>query len=62
MARKEAASGMRSPTMPKEHFEKSYDNLEGVDLKYCSEFNAAEEYKKSNDDLRNYVRKHKMDY
>jgi hypothetical protein len=55
-------SGMRSPTMPKEHFEKRYDKLDSADLKYCSEFGAAEEYKKANDGLANFVKKHQMKY
>jgi len=60
--KKAVGSGMKSPTMPKQQFEKHFDNLEGCDLRYCSEMNAAEEYKKSNDGLKNYVRSHKMNY
>lgn len=62
MARKEVQSGMKSPTMPKEKFEKHFDNLKSVDLKYCSEFGAAEDYEKANDGLVDYVRKHRMKY
>lgn len=62
MARKEVQSGMKSPTMPKDRFEKSYSKLEGVDEKYASEFNAAEEYQKANEGLVSYVKKHKMKY
>lgn len=56
----EVGSGMRSPTMPKEQFERHYSKLDGVDTKYASEFNAAEEYHAANEGLRNYVRKHAM--
>lgn len=54
--------GMKSPTMPKEHFERSYPKMDGVDMRYASEMGAAEEYHKANEGLRNYVRKHKMSY
>lgn len=54
--------GMRSATMPKEHFEKKFDCLDGANLKYCSEFGAPEELKRANDGLANYVKKHKMKY
>lgn len=59
---KEIKSGMRSPTMPKDHFEKKFNNLECANLKYCSEFGAAEEYKKANDGLANFVKKNQMKY
>ena len=55
-------AGMKSPTMPKAHFEKHLDCLDGVDLRYASEMNAAQEYKNANDGLKNYVRSHKMNY
>lgn len=60
MGKKVVGSGMKSPTMPKEKFERSYSNLEGIDMKYCSEMNAAEEYQAANNGLRNYVRNHAM--
>ena len=60
MARKEVGSGMKSPTMPKEKFERQYDNLKGCELKYCSEMNAAEEYEKANNGLANFVKSHAM--
>ena len=60
--KKKVEGGMRSPTMPKDHWTKEFDNLEGVDMKYCSEFGAAEDYKKANDGLVDYVKKHKMKY
>ena len=60
MGKKDVGSGMKSPTMPKEKFERQYSNLEGVDMKYCSEMNAAEEYQAANNGLRDYVRKHAM--
>ena len=43
----------------KKQYEKSVPPLESADLKYASEMNAAEEYKKANDGLAQYVRKHK---
>jgi hypothetical protein len=54
--------GMKQVGGPKEHFEKKMDNLDGCDLRYASEMNAAAEYKAANDGLKNYVRKHKMNY
>ena len=60
--RTKGESGLKNPTMPKEKFEKHFDNLNGVDLRYCSEMNAAKEYEDANNGLANYVRKHKMNY
>lgn len=60
--KKALGQGMKSPTMPKQQFEKHFDNLECCEMKYCSEMNAAEELKKANDGLKNYVRSHKMNY
>ncbi len=61
MSRKEVGSGMKSPTMPKEHFERSYSKMdECIDTRYCSEMNAAEEYHTANKKLANYVKSHAM--
>jgi hypothetical protein len=60
--RSKGEAGMKSPTMPKHQFERSYSNMDGVDMKYCSEMNAAEEYHRANEGLKNYVRSHKMKY
>ena len=60
--RTKGESGMKSPTMPKEHFTKTYDKLDGVDLRYASEMNAAQEYHTANEGLKNYVKKHKMNF
>ncbi len=61
MGKKSPQSGMKSPTMPKEHFERSYSKMnECVDTRYCSEMNAAEEYHAANKGLANYVKSHAM--
>ena len=54
--------GMRSATMPKDHFEKDMSQLKGADLKYAGEFSNPEDLKKSSDALASYVKKHKMKY
>jgi hypothetical protein len=60
--RKEVGSGMRSPTMPKEHFERHPGDLDANNLKYASEFGNPEDLKRSNDALVKYVEKNKMKY
>lgn len=60
MERKMHGEGMKSPTMPKERFEKSYPTMDGIDTKYCGEFDAAEKYHEANEGLKNFVKKHAM--
>jgi len=54
--------GMRSATMPKEHFEKDVSQLNGADLKYAGQFSNPEDLQKSNEALASYMKKHKMKY
>ena len=54
--------GMRSATMPKDHWEKKDPNLGVCQEKYASEFGNPEDLQKSNDKLAEYARKHKMKY
>ena len=54
--------GMKSPRMPQEHFEHTYPGVESAGGRYASEMGAAEEYKKANDGLANYVKNHRMKY
>ena len=55
--------GMKSTTMPKEHFEKSQGKLGHTsNLKYSGEMTAPSDYDKANQGLSNYVKKHKMNY
>lgn len=53
---------MKSPTMPKEHFEKNVGKLSSANLKYAGEFSNPEDLKESNDKLAGFVKKHKMKY
>lgn len=59
---KKDKGGMRSAIMPKEHFEKKEPQLEGANLKYASEFGNPQDLERSNKDLANYVKKHRMKY
>jgi hypothetical protein len=56
MAKKE---GMKSATMPKEHFEKDLGKVKSGGTRYASEMGANEEYKKAADGLAGYVKSHK---
>lgn len=56
-------SGMKSPTMPKEHFEKKEGKLGHTsNMKYSSEFGNPQDLDKANEGLANYAKKHKMKY
>lgn len=60
---KKAEKGMRSATMPKEHFEKEQGELgHPSNLKYSSEFGNPEDLDKNNKGLADYVKKNKMKY
>ena len=54
--------GMKSPTMPKEHFERKQSQAPVSGLKYSSEMGAPEDYDKASAGLANYVKKNKMKY
>lgn len=56
--------GMKSATLPKEHFEKTMDQLDVCGLKYASEstMENPQDLKRSNDALAGYVKTHKMKY
>lgn len=52
--------GLKGPSLPKEHFEKKMDCLNGSNERYASEFGAAEELKTANDKLASFVKNHKV--
>lgn len=52
--------GMKSATMPKDHWEKDMRNLESGEAKYASEMGAAKEYDARNTGIIDYIKKHKM--
>lgn len=55
---------MKSNPMPKEHFEKTMQELDVCGLKYASEstMENPQDLKRSNDALAGYVKTHKMKY
>jgi hypothetical protein len=55
-------AGMRSPTMPKDHFEKSYGNLAVGREKYATEFGNPADLERSAQDLVNFAKKKRMAY
>ena len=52
-------SGMKSPTMPKDHWTKDMSDVMSGGSRYASEMNAAEEYKAANDGLAKYAKSHR---
>ena len=61
--KKEHKGGMRSPQMPKEHFEKSEGELNATsNMKYAGEFSNPADLEKSTKDLASYVRNNRMKY
>lgn len=60
---KKEKGGMRSPTLPKEHFERSEGQLNATsNMKYAGEFSNPQDLEKSTKDLASFVRKNKMKY
>jgi hypothetical protein len=56
-------SGMKSPTMPKEHFERNEGELGfQCKLKYATEMGNPADLDKNGKALADYVKKHKMNY
>lgn len=62
MKKKSGGSGMRSPTMPKAHFERKESQVMSCDEKYASEFGNPEDLQRSADALASYTKKNKMKY
>ena len=62
MKAKKDSSGMRSATMPKEHWTKNQNDLNVCAEKYGTEFGNAESYDRMNSGLVNYCKNHKMKY
>lgn len=60
---KKHKEGMRSPTMPKDHFEHDEGRLNPTSkLKYATEFGNPEDLDRSTEGLANYVKKNRMKY
>ncbi len=59
---KNKESGMRSATMPKDHWQKNESQVMSCDQKYASEFGNPQDLQRSADALAAYVRKNKMKY
>jgi len=60
--KKQSKGGMRSATMPKEHFERAEKQAPVCGEKYSTEFGNPESYDKMTSGLANFVKKHKMKY
>lgn len=60
MAKKE--KGMKSATMPKEHWEKKESQVSSCDEKYASEMGNPQDLQRSADALSSYMKKNKMKY
>jgi hypothetical protein len=57
---KEKKAGMRSPTMPKEHWERDQKQSMESNTRYATEFGNPEELDRDQADLAKYVRKNKV--
>ena len=60
--KKESKGGMRSATMPKEHFQHNLQDNDVCREKYATEFGNPEDLLRANNGLANYAKKHKMKY
>lgn len=56
------SEGMKSPMLPKAHWEKSVKQLEAGKMKYTEGMDNGEKLKQSNDAQVSYAKKHKMKY
>lgn len=54
--------GMRSATMPKDHFERKLSDMDAGHEKYASEFGAPQELEHSKKALVAYAKKNRMKY
>jgi hypothetical protein len=61
MSKKEKG-GMRSATMPKDHFERKEKQAPGINAKYSSEFGNPHSLDKMTEGLAGYAKKNKMKY
>ncbi len=61
--KKEGKGGMRSPTMPKDHWEKDEGEMgHESKMKYSSEFGNPQSLDRMTEGLANYTKKHKEKY
>jgi hypothetical protein len=59
---KEKKAGLRSPTMPKEHFEHKAEDIPVCGEKYATEFGNPSDLQRAAAGLANYVKKNVMKY